>query len=222
MLSRLFISVIRQVYKSHFDHYNETGGIIYIFELMEEAQTEINLFNEAGFEMLFKTHYKELHAYAFSLVRDWDTAEEIVQALFLKVWEKNEWLHIRTSVRSYLYKSVYYDSLNFMRQQKVHLRYQNLTAHTLKNETDDAAGKLKLSEVESHLQKALNKLPEKCRAIFHLSRFEEMKYREIASQLGISIKTVETQMVKALRILRIEMQEFLPLIILLLINLFRS
>lgn len=222
MLSRLFISVIRQVYKSHFDHCNETGGIIYIFELMEEAQTEINLFNEAGFEMLFKTHYKELHAYAFSLVRDWDTAEEIVQALFLKVWEKNEWLHIRTSVRSYLYKSVYYDSLNFMRQQKVHLRYQNLTAHTLKNETDDAAGKLKLSEVESQLQKALNKLPEKCRAIFHLSRFEEMKYREIASQLGISIKTVETQMVKALRILRVEMQEFLPLIILLLINLFRS
>lgn len=222
MLSRLFISVIRQVYKSHFDHCNETGGIIYIFELMEEAQTEINLFNEAGFEMLFKTHYKELHAYAFSLVRDWDTAEEIVQALFLKVWEKNEWLHIRTSVRSYLYKSVYYDSLNFMRQQKVHLRYQNLTAHTLKNETDDAAGKLKLSEVENQLQKALNKLPEKCRAIFHLSRFEEMKYREIASQLGISIKTVETQMVKALRILRVEMQEFLPLIILLLINLFRS
>lgn len=188
---------------------------------MEEARTEINLFNEAGFEVLFKAHYKELHTYAFSLIRDWDMAEEIVQALFLKVWEKNEWLHIRTSVRSYLYRAVYHDSLNFMRQEKVHLRYQNLTAHALKNETDDAAGKLKLGEVERHLQKALNKLPEKCRAIFHLSRFEEMKYKEIASQLNISIKTVETQMVKALRILRHEMQEFLPLITLLLVNLFR-
>lgn len=188
---------------------------------MEEALTESNLFNEAGFEVLFKTHYKELHTYAFSLIRDWDMAEEIVQALFLKVWEKNEWLHIRTSVRSYLYRAVYHDSLNFMRQEKVHLRYQNLTAHSLKDETDDAAGKLKLGEVERHLQKALNKLPEKCRAIFHLSRFEEMKYKEIASQLNISIKTVETQMVKALRILRHEMQEFLPLITLLLVNLFR-
>jgi RNA polymerase sigma-70 factor (ECF subfamily) len=188
---------------------------------MEEAQTEINLFDEAGFEVLFKTHYKELHTYAFSLIRDWDMAEEIVQALFLKVWEKNEWLNIRTSVRSYLYKSVYHDSLNFMRREKVHLRYQNLTAHSLKNETDDAAGKLKLSEVESHLKQALNKLPEKCHAIFHLSRFEEMKYKEIAIRLNISIKTVETQMVKALRILRHEMQEFLPLIIILLVNLFR-
>jgi RNA polymerase sigma-70 factor (ECF subfamily) len=189
---------------------------------MDEGQTEINLLNEAGFEVLFKTHYKELHAYAFSLLRDWDMAEEIVQALFLKLWEKNEWLQIKTSAKSYLYRSVYHDSLNFMRREKVHLRYQSLTAHALKNESDDAAGKLKLSEVESHLQKALNKLPEKCRAIFHLSRFEEMKYREIAIQLDISIKTVETQMVKALRILREEMQEFLPLITLLLINLFRS
>ena len=92
----------------------------------------------------------------------------------------------------------------------------------MENQTGDAAEKLKLREVETHLAKALNKLPEKCRAIFHLSRFEELKYQEIATQLDISIKTVETHMGKALRILRKEMKEFLPFIALMLFNMFKS
>lgn len=178
--------------------------------------------NEAVFEQLFKKHFRELHAYAFSLLKDWDVAEEIVQALFLKLWEKNEWPNIQNSIKSYLYKSVYHDSLNYIRRQKVQQRYQTTTAYSMKDHTDDAAGKLKLGELEQHLYKALNKLPEKCRAIFHLSRFEELKYQEIANQLDISIKTVETHMGKALRILRKEMKEFLPLITLMLFNMFRS
>lgn len=189
---------------------------------MEKEKTlNIATDTEAGFEHLFKTYFRELHAYAFSLLKDWDAGEEIVQALFLKLWEKNEWTNINTSIKSYLYKCVYHDSLNFMRREKIHLRYQTLTAHALKNETDDASNKIKLSEAERHLDMALNKLPEKCRAIFHLSRFEHLKYQEIANQLEISIKTVETHMVKALRILRKEMQEFLPFIALVLINLWK-
>jgi RNA polymerase sigma-70 factor (ECF subfamily) len=178
--------------------------------------------NEAVFEQLFKKHFRELHAYSFSLLKDWDVAEEIVQSLFLKVWEKNEWSHIQTSIKSYLYKSVYHDSLNYIRRQKVQLKYQTSTAYAMKNDTDDAAGKLKMSELEQHLSRALGKLPEKCRAIFQLSRFQELKYQEIATQLDISIKTVETHMGKALRILRKEMKEFLPLIALMLFNMFRS
>ncbi|MDN3549583.1 RNA polymerase sigma-70 factor [Mucilaginibacter aquaedulcis] len=178
--------------------------------------------NEAVFEQLFKKHFRELHAYAYSLLKDWDVAEEIVQSLFLKIWEKNEWGHIQTSIKSYLYKSVYHDSLNYIRRQKVQLKYQSTTAYSMKDHTDDAAGKLKMGELERHLQQALAKLPEKCRAIFHLSRFEELKYQEIATQLDISIKTVETHMGKALRILRKEMKEFLPFIALMLFNMFKS
>jgi RNA polymerase sigma-70 factor (ECF subfamily) len=178
--------------------------------------------NEAVFEQLFKKHFRELHAYSFSLLKDWDVAEEIVQSLFLKIWEKNEWSHIQTSIKSYLYKSVYHDCLNYIRRQKVQLKYQTSTAYAMKNDTDDAAGKLKMSELEQHLSRALGKLPEKCRAIFQLSRFQELKYQEIATQLDISIKTVETHMGKALRILRKEMKEFLPLIALMLFNMFRS
>ncbi|MCC8423475.1 RNA polymerase sigma-70 factor [Mucilaginibacter sp. UR6-11] len=182
----------------------------------------MDLINEAVFEKLFKTHFKELHAYAYSLLKDWDVAEEIIQGVFLKLWEKNNLVVIDASIRSYLYKSVYHDSLNHLRQQKVHLRYQTLTVHAMKNETDDTASKITLSEMQQKLHYALNKLPEKCRAVFHLSRFEELKYKEIAAHLGISIKTVETQMVKALKILRSELSEYLPVIAFLLFKLFRS
>jgi RNA polymerase sigma-70 factor (ECF subfamily) len=190
--------------------------------MAKENPLHLNPNTEADFEYLFKTYFRELHAYSYSLLKDWDAGEEIVQALFLKLWEKNDWTNINTSIKSYLYKCVYHDSLNFMRREKTHLRYQTLTAHTLENETDDASNKLKLSEVEHHLHLALNQLPEKCRAIFHMSRFEQLKYQEIANHLEISIKTVETHMVKALRILRKEMHEFLPLMALILINMFMS
>ena len=110
-----------------------------------EKEPIVPIFSEAVFENIFKTHFKELHAYAFSLVRDWESAEEIVQAMFLKLWEKQSVTSITSSVKSYLYKAVYNDSLNYLRSKKVHLRYQTLTAYAMKSETPDTASKLKLS-----------------------------------------------------------------------------
>jgi RNA polymerase sigma-70 factor, ECF subfamily len=187
-----------------------------------EITSDLTDKTEAAFENLFKKHFRELHAYGFSLLKDWDTAEEIVQAVFLKLWEKSDWEHIQTSIKSYLYKSVYHDCLNYIRRQKIHLKYQTQTVHTTESHVENTDGKIKLSEMEQQLSNALNKLPEKCRAIFHLSRFELLKYQEIANQLDISIKTVETHMVKALRILRKEMKDFLPLLAITLFNIFRS
>lgn len=183
---------------------------------------DLRIDNEAAFEEVFKKHFRELHAYAFSLLGDWVVAEEIVQEMFLKLWEKGDVLQIRTSVKSYLYKSVYHSSLNYIRNQKVEQKYQTATAYSRTDHVNVTAQKLVMNELERHLQKALGKLPEKCRAIFHLSRFEELKYQEIANQLNISVKTVETHMGKALKILRKEMKEFLPFIAILLYNLLRS
>src|ERR1700754_1389552 len=100
-------------------------------------QLKSSSISEAEFEALFKAHFRELHAYAYSLVNDWDNAEELVQNLFLKLWQRNDWANIHTSVKSYLYKSVYHESLNWLRREKVHLRYQTLTAPVMENETGD-------------------------------------------------------------------------------------
>lgn len=178
--------------------------------------------NGADFEVLFKNHFRELHAYAYSFLKDWDMAEEVVQTLFLKVWERGDLASITNSVKSYLYKSVYHDCLNHIRRKKVHSRYQELTIHTMPQETNNITDRLKLKEVENQLSNALAKLPEKCMTVFYMSRFEELKYQDIAKKLNISIKTVETQMVKALKILRKEMAEFLPIMLLTLLNLLKK
>ncbi len=158
--------------------------------------------DEIAFEQVFKSYFKALHAYALTIVKDQETAEEIVQALFLRLWEKKENLDPQTNLKAYLYRSVYNDSLNYLKHQKVKLKYQNHVVYQMKNETDNAANRVQLSELENQLQRALTQLPEQCRTIFQLSRFEELKYQEIADRLNLSIKTVENQMGKALRQLK--------------------
>lgn len=185
-------------------------------DLIEETTNDIALATDVVFETLFKSHFKELHSYANTLVRDDLVAEEIVQNLFFKLWEKKENLNIHTSLRAYLYRSTYNESLNYLRHQKVKLKYQQHSEYTMKDKADNL-NQLEAKELERKLHSALNRLPEACRTIFQMSRFEDLKYREIADKLNISIKTVENQMGKALRILRVELIDFLPLIFLFLI-----
>ncbi len=166
---------------------------------------------DLDFEMLFKTHYKALHAYATIILKDEDDAEEIVQQLFLKFWEKRELLSVQTSLKAYLYKCIYHDSLNYLKHQKVKSKYQDFTQHRMDNTYND---RLEVTELQQQINLALNDLPEQCRTIFQMSRFEELKYREIAEALGLSIKTVENQMGKALRIMRIKLADFLVIILL--------
>lgn len=174
----------------------------------------VNNYTNQAFEQLFKTHYKALHAYANLILKDMELAEEVVQNMFLKFWEKRELLNVETSMKAYLYKSIYNDSLNYLKHEKVKLKYQDFAMHTADHLTDTASAKVELSELEMRLRAALNELPEQCRTIFQLSRFEELKYREIADRLNISIKTVENQMGKALKLLRIKLVDFLLLALL--------
>lgn len=182
-------------------------------------ETEINLIhqintgNELVFEKVFKQYFKTLQNYAYTILNDLDVAEEMVQNVFLKIWEKREKLPQDANIGSYLYKSVYHESLNWLRHEKVKLSHQQHTFYSMKDETDNAADRIKMKQLEEHLQKALNDLPQQCRTIFQMSRFDEMRYREIANELGISIKTVENQMGKALRLMRLKLVEFLPMMI---------
>ncbi|MEN6453963.1 MAG: RNA polymerase sigma-70 factor [Prolixibacteraceae bacterium] len=175
----------------------------------EEKMEDFSVSDEDTFEQLFKEYFRELHVYSFSVLRDWDLAEEVVQTLFLKLWENGSWKRVETSMKSFLYRSVYHESLNVLRQHKVRRNYENSILYTMKNETEYATSPVELNELEERIRISLNRLPEKCRTVFQLSRFGELKYHEIASQLGISVKTVETQMGKAIRMMRRDLKDYL-------------
>lgn len=167
--------------------------------------------SSALFEDVFKTHFKNLHAYACTILKDTAAAEEIVQNVFYKLWEKKNKIAIETSLTAYLYKMVYYESLNFLKHMKVQKGYQKYVADG--NTEYEHADSLALKELQQKIDIAINQLPEQCRTIFQLSRFEELKYRAIADKLGISVKTVESQMTKALKTLRVKLVEYLPVLL---------
>ncbi|WEK21181.1 MAG: RNA polymerase sigma-70 factor [Candidatus Pedobacter colombiensis] len=171
-------------------------------------------YDDQAFEQLFKAHFKALHTYANVILKDEDDAEEIVQNMFLKFWEKRDLLSVQTSLKAYLYKCVYHDSLNFLKHQKIKIKYHDFASYTMNTENEPASSKVEMTELAYNLNLALNRLPEQCRTIFQMSRFEELKYKEIADRLGLSIKTIENQMGKALRILRLELADYLTLILL--------
>ena len=170
--------------------------------------------DETAFEQVFKTYFKRLHAYAFTILRDEEEAEEMVQQVFFKLWERNENLSLTGSVSSYLYRAVHNESLNYIKHQKVRSNHQLHVAYSMKNEVEHPAKKVIAGELEKKIHAALNELPEQCRTIFQMSRFDELKYREIADKLGISVKTVENQMGKALKLLRAKLVDFLIFILL--------
>lgn len=176
----------------------------------------LNKGDEHAFERVFKTFYKPLYGYAFSMLKDDAEADEMVQRVFFNIWNKRERLVIEGTLKSYLYRAVRNECLNYLKHQKVRAAYQTNVAARPEKNTSRADGRLVAGELQEQIQRALNQLPPQCRTVFQLSRFEQMKYREIADELSISVKTVENQMGKALRIMRHKLAEFLPLLLVLL------
>ncbi len=169
-------------------------------------------------EEVFQAYYKPLVVYAKTILKDMDEAEDVVQQVFITIWEKQIKNEIHTSVRALLYKSVYNTCLNRIKQQVVRTRYANDLKQLQPILTEDG---LQQKELQKKIEQALDKLPEQCAKIFKMSRFEKLKYQEIADQLHLSVKTVENQMGKALSIMRNELKEYLH-IALLIISLYQG
>jgi RNA polymerase sigma-70 factor (ECF subfamily) len=186
----------------------DSGGLYTLAETGEKA-----------FEQVFKANFKNLHAYACTIIRDDIMAEEIVQNVFCRLWEKKSRVEIQVSLTAYLYRSVYHESLNYLKHLKVRAAYTSYAQSQMKNAADHAEKKILLGDLEAKLSQALRELPEQCRTIFQMSRFEELKYQEIADRMGLSIKTIENQMGKALKLLRLKLVDFLPAAILTFLNL---
>lgn len=176
---------------------------------------DIRIGNEAVFEGVFRQYYTPLCRYARPILGDTDEAEEVVQGVFVTIWERRESLLITTSLKAYLYRAVHNRCLNRLSQQTNQAGHREQAAAELYAHADNSTQALLAEELSTRLQRAIGRLPEQCRRAFELSRFEELSYKEIADRLGIATKTVENQIGKALRILRTELSDYLPLLLLL-------
>ena len=179
----------------------------------KERNIEIKL-DKRTFEELFRSFFPSLVLFAQKYVPDQDTAKDIVHNVFINLWEKRQQVDTDSPLKSYLFTSVHNRCLNYIRDQKKfdkdETRFQRLDS----TEFSDGVDRLEEQELEQRIFDALQALPEKCREIFNMNRFEGLKYAEIAQKLGISVKTVETQMSKALKILREKLIDYLGMIIL--------
>jgi len=183
----------------------------------ETAGYTLSNADSVTFEEVFKSSFKSLHLYACSILKEESAAEEVVQQVFFKLWEKNERLSELQSITAYLYRAVHNDCLNVLKHSKVKAAHRAHALYT-SSEHDHPADQAALKELQRNIDKAINELPEQCRTIFQMSRFEDMKYRDIAEKLGLSVKTVENQMGKALRVLRNKLGDYLPMVALFLVN----
>lgn len=161
--------------------------------------------SQQAFEILFRAFFRPLTAYAFRIVRDLPAAENIVQDVFLKLWQNRHEVIITTSIEHYLFRSVRNHSLNHLDKVKVRSEYLR---KELECENDDYQSYFPEIGLLTKIEKAIGALPEKRQAIFRLAREEGLKYREIADKLNLSIKTVEAQMTLALKQLRDSLKEY--------------
>lgn len=171
----------------------------------------------SAFEYIFTAYYDSLLNYADRLLNDMETARDVVQQVYYKIWEGRLNLNISLSVKAYLFKSVYHGCLNTLAHKKNIQKYEQEQLADFYFSTvilsPEAELDLWQSDVAKALEEAIASLPEKCREVFVLSKIEGLKNREIAEKLNISEKTVERHMSIALSKLREELEWLLQIVL---------
>jgi len=165
------------------------------------------------FEQLFRECFPPLCQFGRKYVGDLDAAKDIVHDVFINLWEKRETIDIDKPLRSYLYTAVHNRCLNHLRDNRRFVPRDLPAGAPELQELIDSGDVLEQEELMQHINQVLASLPEKCREIFLLNRFDGLKYREIAEKLDISVKTVETQMSRALKRLREQLVRYLSILV---------
>jgi RNA polymerase sigma-70 factor (ECF subfamily) len=156
---------------------------------------------EKAISILYKKYDRYLFIVVNRIIPDSGIARDLVQEVFVDLWRRRNDLKITTSVKAYLRTAARNKSLNYVRDQKMTFEDQEQHPNIQSNQVS-ANDQLEADELQAIIDRAIDQLPERCRLVFSLSRFEELSYKEIAEQLDISTKTVENQISKALKLLR--------------------
>jgi RNA polymerase sigma-70 factor (ECF subfamily) len=172
--------------------------------------------DQKSYEFLFKSYYSKLCKHARNIVQNDDTAEDLVMDIFVKVWEAESLAAAKTSISGYLFQSVHNHCLNYL--TRTHKRFSELNPETIErlnalalpDPSYDPFERLNAEELGIKIELSIDQLPEQTRRIFILSRKEELSYKEIAEQTGLSENTVKVQIYRALIKLRILLKEYLP------------
>lgn len=164
-----------------------------------------NAIKHIEIKKLFDESYQDLVIQALRLVKNPETAEDIVQDCFIKLWDKREKLEISGNIVAYLARMIRNSCLDFLKKKRIQTSELN-EAYQGSFEVEDA---MVTKDLQERIDRIIDDLPEKCRQVFVLSRFEELSYKEIAEQLNVSKKTVEAHISRALKSLRQNLKQFL-------------
>ncbi|PWJ60007.1 RNA polymerase sigma-70 factor (ECF subfamily) [Dyadobacter jejuensis] len=159
-----------------------------------------------AFRELFTNHYRYLCNYAMRVVETREIAEEVVADVFVKLWKNREQIEVHTSFQAYIYRAVRNQALDYLKL-KMHRQYEKESLDSIQWSMSHAdhfspMDELAFNETYNHIERCIQALPCQCQVIFRLSREEGLRYKDIAEKLNISVKTVETQMSRALKVLR--------------------
>ena len=175
---------------------------------------ERTVLDGARMEMLFREFFPSLMAFSMKILGDEAAARDVVQQVFIRLWERRDTLDLGASLKSYLFTSVHNRSLNVIRDRGKFSEGQ----FPEPEEHLDPGRQLEVVELEGRIREVVAGLPVKCREIFEMNRFEGKKYGEIARELGISVKTVENQVSRALKILREKLARYLTILLWIAVN----
>lgn len=165
--------------------------------------------DERALELLFKTYYAQLCRFAKNLLRDGEQAEDMVQDVFMKVWNKRNEITITSSLKAYLFMAVRNHCFNALKVNERRYWMDEEMEDDARLSVDDVVSHLSAKSLNHKISHTIDRLPEKCRLTFQLSRFEDLSYKEIAETMNVSVKTVENQMTKALAFLRTNLAPYI-------------
>lgn len=177
---------------------------------------ELKYGSKKAFEYVFKTYYDSLCRYAEEILKDRDYAEDVVENLFVRIWEDRKKINYHTSIRSYLYRSTYNASLNILRKKKSENKYRDFFIHHSDFSKTHVYGSSSFplsgiieNELDEIIGKVIDDLPPQCKKIFLMSRVEDLSHKEIAKKLNLSVNTVKCQIMNALKKIQVVLKDLI-------------